>query len=95
MKAIPFACACTLLSLSLAPTVLAQQRQLSAEQKQAVQERLRSADSNGDGFIDRAEADAGLPRIARRFDQIDSDDDGRLSPDELKALGAQFAQRRR
>lgn len=92
MKSSFFALACALL-LPLAPPAAAQQ--VSAEQKQAVQERLRAADSNGDGFIDRAEAQAGLPRIARRFDQIDGDGDGRLSPDELKAMAAQFAQRRR
>lgn len=82
---------CTLLALSLPAAA----QQLGADQKQAAQERLRSADSNGDGFIDRAEADAGLPRIAKRFDQLDADGDARLSPDELKAAAAQFAQRRR
>lgn len=73
----------------------AQTRQPTAEQKQALQERLRSADSNGDGVIDKAEADAKLPRIAKNFDRLDSDRDGKLSPEELKAMAAKFADRRR
>lgn len=98
MKTFPctfaFACVCALLPLSFALPAEAA-RQLSAEQKEALQERLRSADRNEDGFIDREEAEAGLPRIAERFDQLDADRDGRLSREELKAIATKFAQRRR
>ena len=38
-------------------------------------------DANGDGVIDRAEA-AKVPRLAARFDQLDTDKDGRLSASE-------------
>lgn len=41
-------------------------------------------DTNGDGFIDRTEA-ANRPRLAQNFDAIDSNRDGRLSKDELRA----------
>ncbi|MCX8005783.1 MAG: hypothetical protein N2688_12660, partial [Burkholderiaceae bacterium] len=41
-------------------------------------------DTNGDGFIDRNEA-ASRPRLAQQFDAIDSNRDGRLSKDELRA----------
>lgn len=71
------------------------QRQVTDEQKQAMQERWRAADSNGDGFIDRAEAEASLPWIAKRFDQLDANRDGKLSQDELRAAAAGFAARRR
>jgi len=40
----------------------AQQRTLTDEQKATLQERLKAADANGDGLIDRAEADAKLQR---------------------------------
>ena len=47
--------------------------------------RLKAADTNGDGLISRAEA-AALPRIARHFDAIDTNKDGQLSQDELRAF---------
>ncbi|MGN6093650.1 MAG: hypothetical protein ACTHOL_14965 [Luteibacter jiangsuensis] len=43
---------------------------------------------HGDGFIDRKEAEAGLPRIAKNFDKIDTNQDGKLSTDELKQAAA-------
>ena len=48
-------------------------------------ERLKAADTNGDGLISRAEAQAALPRLAKHFDQIDVNHDGQISPEELKA----------
>ena len=47
-------------------------------------ERLKAADKNGDGLISRAEA-AVLPRIAAQFDALDTNKDGQLSPEELRA----------
>lgn len=90
-----------LLSLTIAMSVFAlvapahaQQRTLTNEQKAALQERLKAADTNGDGLIDQAEADARLPRIAKRFDSLDTNGDGKLSPDELRAVGQKMAARR-
>ena len=51
-------------------------------------ERLKAADTNGDGSISRAEA-AALPRIAQNFDAIDANKDGQVSMDELRAFHAQ------
>jgi len=48
-------------------------------------EKLRAADTNGDGLISRDEAKA-LPMIAKHFDEIDTNHDGQLSPDELRAF---------
>lgn len=43
-------------------------------------------DSNGDGVISRDEAQAaGAGRIAKKFDSLDKDKDGQLTPDELRA----------
>ena len=47
-------------------------------------EKLRAADTNGDGLISRQEA-AALPKLAQSFDAIDTNHDGQLSKDELKA----------
>ena len=51
----------------------------------AMGERLKAADTNGDGLISKAEA-AALPRIAEHFDQIDANRDGQVSADELRAF---------
>lgn len=66
---------------------------ISDEQKQEARERLRAADTNNDGFIDRAEADANLPRVAKRFDTLDANGDGKLSSEEFKAVASKFANR--
>ena len=48
-------------------------------------ERLKQADTNGDGMISRAEA-AALPMIAKHFDEIDANHDGQITADELRAF---------
>lgn len=48
-------------------------------------ERFKHADTDGDGAISRAEADKHAPRLAKRFDQIDGNKDGKLTQDELRA----------
>ena len=47
-------------------------------------ERFKVADKDGDGKISRAEAVA-LPRIAKQFDEIDTNKDGFITKEELKA----------
>ena len=53
----------------------------------AMLERLKAADTNGDGLISKAEA-AALPRLAAHFDQIDTNRDGQVSFEELRAFHA-------
>ena len=50
-----------------------------------MQEHFKAADKDGDGRISRAEADASLPRIAKNFDALDTNKDGFLTKDELRA----------
>jgi Ca2+-binding EF-hand superfamily protein len=47
-------------------------------------ERLKAADTNGDGMISREEAKA-LPRLAKHFDEIDANKDGQITADEMRA----------
>ena len=51
-------------------------------------ERLKAADTNGDGLISKEEAKA-LPRLAKRFDAIDANHDGQVSADEMRAFREQ------
>ncbi len=53
--------------------------------KHAAIEAIKAADTNKDGLISRAEAEAGLPRVAKHFDQLDTNKDGQISADEFKA----------
>jgi hypothetical protein len=46
--------------------------------------RFARADTDRNGVLSRAEVDRGLPGIAPRFDDIDRNRDGSLSPDELR-----------
>ena len=48
-------------------------------------ERFRHADTDGDGAISRVEAEKNAPRLAKKFDQIDTNKDGKLTEDELRA----------
>jgi Ca2+-binding EF-hand superfamily protein len=66
----------------------------SGDRAAKMQERLKAADTNGDGLIDRSEAEAGLPRVAEHFDKLDADGDGKLSRDELQKMREQMRQRR-
>lgn len=49
------------------------------------QEYFKRADTDGDGALSRAEAERGMPRIARKFDAIDVNRDGKVTQDEMRA----------
>lgn len=66
------------LSAALVSTVAIAQQATPAATPDARHQRL---DANGDGAIDKAEA-AKSPRLAGKFDQLDTNHDGRLSADE-------------
>ena len=51
----------------------------------ALQDRIKQADTNGDGMLNRAEA-AALPRILKHFDEIDTNHDNQITADELRAF---------
>jgi hypothetical protein len=82
----------------------AQMRQMCKDNpeqcREAMQRRAdqwwKKVDTDGDGTVSRAEAQANAPRLARDFDQVDADGDGKVTRDELEARGkAGMAQRRK
>ncbi len=46
---------------------------------------FKKADADGNGTLSRAEVEKSLPRLAKKFDKIDTNKDGQLSSEELKA----------
>ncbi len=46
-------------------------------------ERWQAADKDGDGALSRSEAEAGMPMLWRRFDQLDKNKDGKITRDEM------------
>jgi len=51
------------------------------------QKKMQTIDNNRDGKISRDEADV-HPRLAKRFERIDTDKDGFITPQEMKAAQA-------
>lgn len=49
---------------------------------------FKAADKDGDGKLTQAEADAGMPRVAKNFGRIDKDKKGYITLEELKAMAA-------
>lgn len=56
----------------------------TASKRATMIERLKAADTDGNGMLSRQEA-AALPRIAERFDDIDTNKDNQVSFEELRA----------
>ena len=83
------------LLLAKAITAMAQTPPSTENAKAAVVERLQAADANGDRYIDRKEAEAKLPRVAKNFDRLDTDQDGRLSTTEMQAAAERMRRMRR
>ena len=87
MKRVPVAIVTVLLLASIgASAAFAQSPPESPKVDRAhkMHERLKAADTDGDGKISRAEAVA-LPWLAKHFDEIDTNKDGFLTKEEIKA----------
>ena len=63
-----------------------------AAKMQKLEERFKAADKNGDGKLTKAEAEAGMPRLAKNFDSIDTDKKGYVTLDQVKAAMAAMRQ---
>ena len=87
MKKVNFAIITVLLSASIVTSAVFAQTPPEApkgDRAHKMHERFKAADKDGDGKISRAEAVA-LPRIAKHFDEIDTNKDGFVTKEELKA----------
>lgn len=60
-------------------------KEMMAQAKSKAGEAFAKLDADSSGSISRTEA-AGAPRLAARFDELDADKDGQLSPEELRAM---------
>jgi Ca2+-binding EF-hand superfamily protein len=88
MKNVNIAAVTALLSASLIASSAFAQAPADApkgERAHRMHERIKAADKDGDGKISRTES-AALPRIAKHFDEIDTNKDGFVTMDELKAF---------
>ena len=47
--------------------------------------KFKAADKDSDGALTKEEAQAGLPHLAKNFDQIDANHDGKITEDEIRA----------
>lgn len=58
------------------------------ENEQAIVERFKAADKNGDGKVTREEAQASMPRVAMAWEKIDVDNKGYITLDQLLLIAA-------
>jgi Ca2+-binding EF-hand superfamily protein len=64
--------------------------------KKRFEEQFKKADTDGDGALSRAEVEKAMPRMARDFDAIDGNKDGKVTPDEIRThMQARMAERRK
>ena len=61
------------------PSAFAQQAGGRQQARQQLESRFAAADANHDGKLDKAEAQAGMPRLAEHFDEIDTDHAGAVT----------------
>ena len=59
--------------------------QHAQQREQRMAEHWKKLDSDGDGRVSLAEAQANAPRLAEHFQQIDANGDGFITPEEMKA----------
>ncbi len=56
-----------------------------AEKIKQLEEKFKAADKNADGKLTPEEAKEGMPRVARAFDKIDTQKNGYITLDQIKA----------
>jgi Ca2+-binding EF-hand superfamily protein len=71
-----------------ATTTAADHAAMHQQMRAKAEERWKAADKDGNGTLSRAEVEASMPRIAQNFDQIDTNHDGQLSMEEMRAFHA-------
>jgi chromatin segregation and condensation protein Rec8/ScpA/Scc1 (kleisin family) len=81
-------------ALAAPALLLALPAQADPQRQARIDARIDAADTNRDGLISRAEAQAAFAKQAHRFNDLDSNGDGYLSRDEIAAYRAKVNQQR-
>jgi Ca2+-binding EF-hand superfamily protein len=63
----------------------AHHKQWHQQMREEARERFKAADTDGDGALNLAEAQTGMPKLAEKFSEIDTNNDGKVTPDEIRA----------
>lgn len=71
--------------LALAPALSFAATATSAAKGARLADQFRRADSDANGLLSRAEAERSAPRLAKAFDAVDTNHDGQISPEEVRA----------
>jgi Ca2+-binding EF-hand superfamily protein len=61
----------------------AHREKMRVEMRAKAEQRWTEADKDGDGALTREEAQASMPGLAERFEQFDSNSDGKIARDEM------------
>jgi hypothetical protein len=72
-----------------------ERRELRDLRRERLRERFEEADKDGDRALSKDEAARTAPRLRDKFDNIDSNRDGRATPDEIRAFRRERAKQRR
>jgi Ca2+-binding EF-hand superfamily protein len=65
----------------------AHHRAMREQFRQSMRDYWKKADTDGDGALSKAEAEAAkMPRLVRDFDKLDKNKDGKLTADEMAAV---------
>ncbi len=89
MKAVLTAMAGAVIATLALVTLPAQAQTQGGKAAQKLEERFNAADKDHDGKLTKAEAQAGMPRLAKHFDEIDTQKTGSLTLDQVKQYAAQ------
>lgn len=63
--------------------------------QESIKERFLASDKDNDGSLDRQEATDSLPQVARHFSQVDTNQDGIITLDEMQAVQLRIVERRK
>jgi Ca2+-binding EF-hand superfamily protein len=61
--------------------------EMQARMQEHFKEQFKKADTDGNGTLSKAEAEQGMPMLARNFDEIDTNKDGQITFEEFTAYG--------
>ncbi|MGV7207429.1 EF-hand domain-containing protein [Oxalobacteraceae bacterium A2-2] len=76
--------------LALAGQAAVAQEDKAENMKKQLEARFAAADKDHDGKLSKAEAEAGMPRLAKAFDKIDAEHTGYLTLAQVEAYMAQM-----